>query len=94
MNLPKRKQNRLQNYDYSDSGAYFITICTEERKSILSNINVGANIVLEGYKSYNMFGDSLERQVDFEKPLEDLEGKPIRLKFCLKDCHLYSFCFK
>lgn len=49
---------------------------------------------LEGYKSYKMFGDSLERQVDFEKPLEELEGKPIRLKFHLKDCHLYSFCFK
>ena len=29
--LPKRKQNRLKNYDYSQSGAYFITICTKER---------------------------------------------------------------
>ena len=38
MNLPKRKQNRLQNYDYSGSGAYFVTICTEGRAQILCDI--------------------------------------------------------
>ena len=32
---------RLKNFDYSTPGAYFITICTEGRKQILSNI-VGA----------------------------------------------------
>ena len=38
MNLPKRKQNRLQNYDYSQNGAYFITICTQNRAQILCDI--------------------------------------------------------
>ena len=38
MNLLSRKQNRLQNYDYSESGAYFVTICTGNRKQILSKI--------------------------------------------------------
>lgn len=32
--LPKRKNNRLQNYDYSSCGAYFITICSKDRKNI------------------------------------------------------------
>lgn len=32
--LPKRKRNRLENYDYSSCGAYFITICTKDRKNI------------------------------------------------------------
>lgn len=41
MTLPKRKNNRLGNYDYSQSGGYFITICTRNRKKILSEI-VGA----------------------------------------------------
>ena len=41
MNLPKRKQNRLENFDYSSGGAYFITICVKDRKKILSKI-VGA----------------------------------------------------
>lgn len=41
MNLPKRKKNRLKEYDYSRSGAYFVTICTKYKKHILSKINVG-----------------------------------------------------
>ena len=31
--LPKRKDIRLKNFDYSSPGAYFITICTENRKN-------------------------------------------------------------
>jgi len=41
MELPKRKNSRLCDYDYSLNGAYFITICTKERKKILSKITVG-----------------------------------------------------
>ncbi|MBC7476172.1 MAG: transposase, partial [Candidatus Sericytochromatia bacterium] len=33
-----RKSIRLKNYDYSQNGAYFITICTNERKMIFSEI--------------------------------------------------------
>ena len=36
--LPKRKSTRLKNYDYSSSGVYFVTICTQDRKQILSEI--------------------------------------------------------
>ncbi|MBQ8249607.1 MAG: transposase [Clostridia bacterium] len=39
--FPKRKLLRLKNYDYSTPGAYFITICTHNRKCILSSV-VGA----------------------------------------------------
>ena len=38
MDHPYRKELRLKNYDYSNDGAYFITICTMERKQILSCI--------------------------------------------------------
>ena len=38
MNLPKRKPTRLPNYDYSRDGYYFITICTDNKKCILSNV--------------------------------------------------------
>ena len=34
MELPKRKQNRLTAHDYSAPNAYFITICTAERKNL------------------------------------------------------------
>ena len=36
--MHKRKPNRLHQYDYSQGGAYFITICTQDRKRILSEI--------------------------------------------------------
>ena len=37
-NLPKRKHPRLEHYDYSTAGAYFITICTQGRRCLLSRI--------------------------------------------------------
>ncbi len=44
MNLSKRKSPRLKGYDYSTSGAYFVTICTHNRKCMLSNIIVGQGL--------------------------------------------------
>ena len=38
---PIRKIIRLKEYNYSQSGAYFITICTNDRKQILSEIRRG-----------------------------------------------------
>ena len=38
MQLQNRKSNRLQNYDYSTAGAYFITICTKNKAKILCEI--------------------------------------------------------
>ena len=40
---PQRKKNRLDNYDYSSCGAYFITVCTLERRIYFWK-NVGAII--------------------------------------------------
>ncbi|MBE6697672.1 MAG: transposase [Ruminococcaceae bacterium] len=39
--VPKRKKNRLENYDYSSCGAYFLTVCTSEKRNYLGKI-VGA----------------------------------------------------
>ena len=38
MEAPKRKHIRLKNYDYSQNGAYFVTICTKGRQCLLSEI--------------------------------------------------------
>lgn len=50
MELPQRKKIQVGEYDYSQCGAYFVTICTQNRRSILSNI-VGddAHIVPKRY---------------------------------------------
>ena len=44
MELPKRKPLRLPDYDYSGPGAYFVTICTHDRRCILSRIPVGEGL--------------------------------------------------
>lgn len=41
MYLPQRKQSRLGCLDYSESASYFITVCTENRRKILSEISAG-----------------------------------------------------
>lgn len=39
MNIyPKRKRNRLLDFDYSESRFYFITICTKNRENYFGNI--------------------------------------------------------
>lgn len=50
MELSQRKKIRVGEYDYSQCGAYFVTICTQNRRPILSNI-VGddAHIVPKRY---------------------------------------------
>ena len=42
--FPKRKRTRLEHYDYSSYGAYFITLCTKDRRQILSKI-VGVDVL-------------------------------------------------
>ena len=44
MDLPKRKPIRLPEYDYSSPGAYFVTVCTHDRRCILSDITVGEGL--------------------------------------------------
>ena len=45
MEQPKRKAIRLTEYDYAAPGAYFITICTQDRRCILSDVAVGADSI-------------------------------------------------
>ena len=37
---PKRKSTHLKYFDYSSKGAYFVTICTQDRKELLSEIEL------------------------------------------------------
>ena len=49
MDLPSRKPVRLKEYDYSAPGTYFVTICSKDRRCILSIIeDVPNNAVGEG----------------------------------------------
>ncbi len=46
MALPKRKHPRLKDYDYSQNGCYFVTICVKKRENLLSQIDKIKNEVV------------------------------------------------
>ena len=62
--LPKRKHPRLDNYDYSSAGAYFITICTQNRRCMLSRI-VGRGLAPAETTAieYTSLGEIAEKQL-------------------------------
>lgn len=37
-NLPQRRATRLRDYDYSQPGAYFVSICVQYRKCLFGTI--------------------------------------------------------
>ena len=55
--LPKRKRLRLQNYDYSQNGCYFITICVKDKRQLLGHYRskeefVGAGLRASHYQNH------------------------------------------
>ena len=62
--MPKRTHPRLRDYDYSLTGAYFVTICTHNKKCTLSRI-VGRGLApAETNKvEYTLLGEIAEQQL-------------------------------
>ncbi len=44
MSLPKRKSNRLPQFDYGTVGAYFITICSRDKAKVFGRV-VGGGVL-------------------------------------------------
>ena len=62
MELPKRKQNRLTEYDYSQPGAYFITICTHNKQMLFWE-NVGASIARPEKPQLSFYGNVVQEAI-------------------------------
>jgi putative transposase len=45
--LPQRKSPRLQGYDYSTDGAYFVTLCTHMREQVFGTIEADTMMLSE-----------------------------------------------
>ena len=41
--LPVRKRNRLKSFDYSENGAYFVTVCTKDKQKLFWNVGAIIN---------------------------------------------------
>jgi len=60
--LITRKQNRLNNYDYSLNGYYFVTVCSKDRKKIFGDYkNVGAPLACARIK-LSIIGQIIDNQ--------------------------------
>lgn len=90
MELPKRKQIRLPDYDYSQNGAYFVTVCTAYRKPILSKIThtVGRDDLGAPYvESYLMpFGKIVERYI---RSISEAYPGVLVEKYCIMPNHIH-----
>lgn len=62
MERKARKVTRLPDYDYNSAGAYFVTICTKNRRCILSKI-VGAGVLDSPKVVLTKYGNVAEKQI-------------------------------
>ena len=61
--LPIRKKIRLHEYDYSQAGYYFITICVEDRHEMLGRVIVGDAPLRVPFVELTEYGVFVEAQI-------------------------------
>ena len=88
-NLPKRKPIRIEDYDYSTPGAYFITVCTANREKIFWN-SVGADIIRPENLPLSSIGQIAEQSIlqvptHYENIFID--------KYCIMPDHIHFIIF-
>lgn len=79
--LPERKHIRIEDYDYSTPGAYFITICTADRKPILWN--VGAAISRPNLSKTGSVAEKAILQIPEHYPAVSVD------KYCIMSDHIH-----
>lgn len=60
-NYPKRRTNRLADWDYSSAGCYFVTVCTKDRESLFWD--VGAAISRPEAPPLSPLGKAVEQAI-------------------------------
>ena len=63
MRMERRKPNRLSAYDYSQEGAYFVTVCTKDKKCILSKVSVGDGVLDVPQVQLTRYGQAIDKQI-------------------------------
>ena len=58
-----RKSNRLKGYDYSQNGAYFITICVKDKKCLLGTV-VGGDAYIAPEILLTRYGKVAEKYIN------------------------------
>jgi hypothetical protein len=72
----------LLNFRTSARGGIFLQILDEK------------GLPVDGYRTCEIFGDSPERIVDFDRPLSELQGKTVYFEFTMRDAEIYAMRFR
>ena len=64
MELPNRKRIRLKDYDYSQNGYYFITVCTHNKQKILCDV-VGEGLCALPSIKLTVIGESVKNSIEY-----------------------------
>ena len=78
---PKRKSTRLRYFDYASKGAYFVTICTQERRQLLSEVFLPSSQIYPKTKRQPV-GEGLAPPASFPLFVPDDVVAKIKLKPC------------
>ena len=90
--IPKRKNLRIKEYNYSEEGFYFITICTKNKECILSKINNNKEnnipeLLLYKYGKYVKKYITIINQTYKNVKIENFVIMPNHIHFI---CHVYK----
>lgn len=66
-NLPNRKRNRIRNYDYSENGYYFVTICTHGKIFYFGQVENGRMLLNEYGKIVKKYWEAIPEHYNFVK---------------------------
>ena len=58
MKFPKRKHPRLKEYDYSNDGGYFVTVCVKNKEKLL-----GEPVLIDGKIKLTPIGETAEKHI-------------------------------
>jgi|SRR3989344_2857783 len=88
-NLPQRKSIRLKNYDYSQNGAYFITICTQNREYLFGRVGAihesPEMILNENGKIVDSVLESLSKRFPIELDIYQIMPNHVHMIVCIVD---------
>lgn len=85
MSLPERKPNRLKNYDYSQNGIYFLTVCTKNKECVLGKV-VGGGDLDAPQMILSDYGKTVEKYI---QSIEDAYSQITVMNYVVMPNHIH-----
>lgn len=84
--LPKRKKLRMKQYNYSDCGLYFVTLCVKDGNELLwNNVKMDCNC-LEKVPELSETGRAIEEEI---RRLSQIYENVTVDKYCIMPNHIH-----